>query len=250
MKPPVWGPALGALVCLGACIGDVDDEAVVEAEATCGDPSAYNPFVGPAHTATASAVPWAENFDSYRAPQSIECDSTKSALANLDVTAGCLTSALISDTYRRAAVKLTPAGAFRAVALPREKAELVKWTDQHNEFRVYVAGTTDGVLPGVKAFVRYRSEDDLYVASWRFDGVVQIQKKQCGEYTILARVDLPPPTFRAWHRMRFDAVGENLALYLDDKLVLTTKASAFSWGTAGIRLDGVTGTYLDDWRVY
>lgn len=248
MKPPVWGPALGALVCLGACMVEVDNEAAVEAEATCGDPSAYNPFAGSSHIATASAVPWAENFDSYRT--TIECDSTKSSLSHLDVTAGCLTSALISNTYRRAEVKLTPAGAFRAVALPHDKAELAKWTDQHNEFRVYVAGTTDGVLPGVKAFARYRSEDDLYVASWRFDGVVQIQKKQCGVYKILAKVELPPPTLRAWHRMRFDAVGETLSLYLDDKLVLTTKDTAFSWGTAGIRLDGVMGTYLDDWRVY
>lgn len=247
MKPPVWGPALGALVCLGACM--VDDETVIESEATCGDPSAYNPFLTTAHTATASATPWSDNFDSYQAPQSIECSSTKSSLANLDVTAGCLTAALVS-TYHRAAVTLTSAGAFRVVALPHQNNELVKWTDQHNEFRVYVGGTTDGAMPGVKAFVRYRSEDDLYVASWRFDGVVQIQRKQCGVYTTLVHTNLPPPTLRAWHRMRFDAVGENLALYLDDKLVLTTQASAFSWGTAGIRLDGVTGTYLDDWRVF
>ena len=89
MKLPVWGPALGAFVCLGACIAE--DEAVVESEATCGDPSAYTPFDAAAHIASASTVPWAENFDSYRT--TIECSSTKSALPNLDVTAGCLTAA-------------------------------------------------------------------------------------------------------------------------------------------------------------
>ena len=248
MKLPVWGPALGALACLGACTFVDDDEmATAELEATCAAPTAYTPFGGPAHAAAASDVSWSENFDSYSS--TIECSNTKALLAHLDVTAGCLTAAALSS-YHRAAVTLTSAGAFRAVALPREVNELVKWTDQRNEFRVYVGGTTDGVLPGIKAFARYRSENDLYVASWRFDGVVQIQKKQCGEYVALARVDHPPPTLRSWHRVRFDAIGDTLALYLDGRLVLSANASTFAWGTAGIRLDGVSGAYLDDWRVY
>lgn len=246
---PVWGPALGVLVCLGACMVEDEDIALEESPLTCGDPTAYSPFTSTSRTASAVTTLWSENFDSYRDATTIECSSGKSARAHFDVTAGCLDAAAIS-TYRRGAVSTTTAGAFRAVALPLAGSDVVKWTDQHQQFRVNIGGTGEGVNPGVKAFVRYRSEDDLYVASWRFDGVVQIQKKQCGRYTTLARVDRPGPSLRVWHRMRFDAVGDTLSLYLDDKLVLTTRDSAFSWGTAGIRLDGVTGTYLDDWRVY
>ncbi|HEY5925800.1 MAG TPA: hypothetical protein VIV11_29135 [Kofleriaceae bacterium] len=261
---PVWEPALVlALAGMGAgCVADADDEELVAAAATCGAADAYAPFDGVASTSgSVAALPWRgyktsypngrETFDSYADGATIECASTKPALSHIDVTAGCLTAAVLGGgAYHRAHVDATADGAFRAVALGYAAGEVIKWTDQRTEYRFYYATASDGVLPGFKTFVRYRSEDDLYVASWRLDGVVSIQKKHCGVYTQLATTHVGAPSPRAWHRMRFDAIGPKLSLYLDDRLVLTASSPTFSWGTVGIRIDGVTGTYLDDWRVF
>jgi len=127
----------------------------------------------------------------------------------------------------------------------------VKWTDQRIEYRFSYASQTSTVgNPGFKAFARYRTEDDLYVASWRIDGVVQIQKKQCGVYTTLAVLpNFGAPSKNAWHTIRFDVVGIHLVLALDGNQVLAVDNSAFSWGTTGIRIDSASGAYLDDWHV-
>jgi hypothetical protein len=283
---PVGGPALMLVVGIGAgCIAhdeldaesagdetivetdgsdETDDDAGVETTAaTCGDPNAYTPYATTElPTGDVTALPWRgktssypsglEAFDVYATGTSIECGSTKATRTYLDVTSGCLTALeLSSGAYHRAQVTLTDSAAFRALALGYSNGALVKWTGQRSEYRFYYTGATGtGANPGFKVFARYRSEDDLYVASWRLDGVVQIQKKQCGVYTILARTTQPAPTTRAWHRIRFDANGNKLALYLDDRLALSAEDNSFSWGTSGIRIDGVSGVYLDDWRVF
>jgi hypothetical protein len=264
LMKPVWGPALMLVVGMSAgCIAD-DDESGIDAPFSCGDPDAYTPYettVLPSGDTT--ALPWRgetasypngrEAFDVYSTSSMIECGSTKDKRSYLDVTAGCLTGVTMGDgAYHRAQVSLTDTAAFRALALGYSNGERVKWTGQRGEYRFYYTGATgDGANPGFKVFTRYRTEDDLYVASWRLDGVVQIQKKQCGEYTAIARLeDQPIPSVHTWHRIRFDAIGSKLSLYLDDELALTADDPAFSWGTVGIRIDGVTGTYLDDWRVF
>ena len=72
-------------------------------------------------------------------------------------------------------------------------------------------------------FARYLTEYDLYVASWRRDGVVQIQKKQCGVYTTLKRIpNYPPPAPNQWHHIRFEAQGTHLRLYTDGQLAVET----------------------------
>ena len=129
----------------------------------------------------------------------------------------------------------------------------MKWTDTGTKYSFYYASSpvAAGVNPGFKAFVRYRTEEDLYVASWRADGVVQIQKKQCGVYTALAmRRDLAPPSANAWHSIRFEAVGDALSLWLDGSLAMTVTDATFAWGTAGIRVDSFDGAYIDNWKVY
>ncbi len=50
--------------------------------------------------------------------------------------------------------------------------------------------------------------------------------------------------------MGFEAVGDDLRLYLDDALVLSATSSSLSWGTAGIRIDSADGSYIDDWTIY
>jgi hypothetical protein len=251
-------------ICAGCIVDeDEDEDAVTELAATCGVPGAYTPYETTLlPSGDAATLPWRgktssypngrEAFDIYASGTSIECASTKHRRAHLDVTAGCLTAVTLSNgAYHRGLVTLTNSAAFRALALGYSNGELVKWTAQRGEYRFHYSGATGtGANPGFKIFARYRTENDLYVASWRFDGVVQIQKKRCGTYTTLARTTHPAPATRAWHRLRFEAVGAKLALYLDDRLVLAAEDRSFSWGTSGIRIDGASGVYLDDWRVY
>jgi hypothetical protein len=240
-----------------------------------GTPGVYTPFAvtGTYPTGTVAQYPWRgkiassgtvpypnglEDFRGYgtNLPNEVECGADKYRRSHLDVTAGCLRAvATGGGAYTRGHIEQTSDGYFRTLALaysPAEQTLPVKWTDQAIEYRFLHGGRTGSSgNPGFKAFVRYRSEDDLYVASWRFDGVVQIQRKQCGVYTALAvRTGYPPPSANVWHSLRFQAVGSELKLWLDGKLVLTTSASAFAWGTAGIRIDSANGTYLDDWRVF
>jgi len=232
----------------------------------------YNPFSaagqypsGPVHL-----MPWhglssiypdgVEDFSAYApapgVPDEIECSSGKTRREHLDVTSGCLDAILIGseNQYTRGQVR-APDSDFRVVALGYVPGNAlpIKWTDCGTRFRFFHRGKTgDTNYPGIKAFIRYRTEDDLYVASWRFDGVVQIQRKWAGVYTVLAIDDshYVPPSPDAWHSMSFEALGSRLRLRLDDQLVLETSSSTFSWGTAGIRIDSVDGCYLDDWSVY
>ena len=244
-----------------AADGAATDEEITDEDVSELAGSVYTPFTGSSSTGSAATYGWQgykttypianEDFRGYALPLTVECSSGKSVRSHLDVTAGCLTAVAIGS-YSRGQITSTSAGAFRVVALPftGSEANPLKWTDVHNEFRFYYTGTSGpGVDPGFKAFVRYRSEDDLYVASWRVDGVVQIKKKQGGTYYTLAQTTKSKPTTGAWHRLRFDAVGSKLDLYLDGTRVLSATDSTFTWGTAGIRTDAMTGAYLDEWTV-
>lgn len=262
-----------ALLCCAAATGclDVDGEVETEVQSATScpldQPGLYSPYARDAFypSGPVAELPWRgptssypdgdEDFRGYSPlPLTVECASDKSRRAHLDVTAGCLEAVAVSDgRYLRGRVHTTSDGYFRALALGHEDGEPdpVKWTDQAVEVRFFHRGRTGSAgNPGFKLFARYRSEDDLYVASWRFDGVVQIQRKLCGEYTTLAiRRDLAPPSAGVWHRIRFAAEGDDLALSLDGGEVLEATSATFSWGTAGIRIDSADGSYLDDWTV-
>jgi hypothetical protein len=265
--------ALAALCCLAAgCVdgGEIDVDVAPQSTTTScplDAPGVYSPYAGDDDypSGTVGDLPWrgassgypdgVEDFRGYSSlPVTVECAADKDRRSHLDVTAGCLEAVAVSDgRYQRGRVHTTSDGYFRALALGHDDGDLppVKWTDQAIEFRFFHRGRTGSEgNPGFKAFARYRSEDDLYVASWRFDGVVEIQRKRCGDYTTLAiRRDLAPPSADTWHWIRFDAVGDRLTLRLDGRVVLTASSGTFSWGTGGIRIDAADGTYLDDWSV-
>ena len=240
-----------------------------------GEPGVYTPFAGPGRypLGPVDELPWsgvaprgargaypagAEDFRGYGSalPKIVECSDEKRLRSYLDVTAGCLEAVEVGPSaYTRGVADANRDGYFRALALgyaPGESVHPNKWTDQGVEYRFLHHGRTGRAgNPGFKAFVRYRSEDDLYVASWRFDGVVQIQRKVCGEYEALAVLeDFDPPSPNVWHSLRFEATGDELSLYLDDDLVLTATSHVLSWGTAGIRIDSADRAYIDDWAVY
>jgi hypothetical protein len=257
--------ALGGAASVG-CITETDDNVDTDtiAQQSCSYASSvYTPFVSSTSpSGSVAQYPWRgtsstypsgdEDFRAYSSGSEVECGSDKDHRSHLDVTAGCLYAVDVGG-YDRGQIETTDAGAFRTVALGHASGDSdpVKWTDQSVEYRFYYSSQQKaGVNPGFKAFLRYRTEEDLYVASWRTDGVVQIQKKQCGDYTALA-VDsnYGAPSRNTWHRIRFDAVGDELILYLDGDRVLTATSGTFSWGTAGIRIDAMDGAYLDDWHV-
>lgn len=252
-----------AAVVASFLIGCVDDEASFDEETgeAASELATYTPFTGTSTTGSAATYTWKgyrttypaadENFRGYSPTTTVECSSSKSTRSHLDVTAGCLTAVSVGS-YSRGKITSTSGGAFRAVALAFTGTEShpLRWTDMRNSYRFYYTGTSGGgVDPGFKAFVRYRSENDLYVASWRIDGVVQIKRKRAGTYTTLAQTTRSKPTTGTWHTIQFDAVGSRLDLYLDGSKVLTASDTSFAWGTAGIRTDAMTGALIEDWRI-
>jgi hypothetical protein len=229
-------------------------------------PEVYSPYRSPGKYPhdTVAILPWrgdgsmypngTEDFSNYGTlPTTVECGDDKWLRSYLDVTAGCLTAVQLG-MYTRGKIGATSDGYYRSLALGFTTGSTLpsKWTDQGVEYRFYYAaqsGMTGN--PGFKAFTRYRTEDDLYVASWRTDGVAQIQKKHCGVYTpLIILPDFGAPTANAWHTIRFTAVGASLDLYLDGAHVASATDSNFPWGTAGIRIDSMDGSYIDDWRVF
>lgn len=226
----------------------------------------YTPFpgYGPVTTGTVSSFPWrgpttypdsVEDFRMYgpSLPQQVECGGNKAARDHVDVTAGCLT-AVSQGGDKRGQIQLTSDGYYRSFALPHDAASdrPVAWGNQGVEYRFFYTGWTgtEG-NPGFKAFVRYMTEYDLYVASWRRDGVVQIQKKHCGVYTTLKRdPTYGAPSLNTWHTIRFEVVGSELRLYLDGRLAMTTTDTSIKHGTAGIRIDSANGSLIDDWKTY
>jgi hypothetical protein len=221
-------------------------------------PASEGPYVsGPA----SATLNWpGENFESYADGNILECSSDMYALPHLDVTSGCLLSKYAGEWKRG----WTDSPVFRAVTIGRHaNGREIKWTDQTIEYRAYVKSWhNNGNIPewsGLHAFARYRTSDDLYVASIRYDGLVTIKRKWNGTYTPLAEAQLNNE-FRnyldlngklltgQWYQIKFSAIGNQLKLYLDGVLLLSATNDTFSWGTTGIRIDN-SSTYIDEWNL-
>lgn len=244
------------------------EEPVVEPPAKCPSYSAsqnvYTPYVGngPFPMGSVAAYPWrgpsstypesVEDFRGYSLPDNVECGGTRAKRDYLEVTAGCL-DAVSAGGQGAGKVGMTSAGYYRSFALgfaANDAMHPVKWTNQGVEYKFFYAGGPVGNY-GFKVFVRYRTEYDLYVASWRTDGVVQIQKKECGEYTVLQRNNnYGAPSPNGWHTIKFQVVGNQMKLFLDGQLAMTQTDNTFVTGTSGIRIDSMEGALIDDWRVF
>lgn len=228
-------------------------------------PDVYTPFADLSSVSTASVatLPWrgksssypdtSEDFRAYAVPDTVECSNNRGERDYVDVTSGCLDAAMFGGD-KVGKIHGTSDGYYRSFALPYDSAanRQVAWGDQGVEYRFNYSAWTNNVSgPGFKAFVRYLTEYDLYVASWREDGVVQIQKKQCGEYTVLKRNNTyGAPSKNTWHTIRFEVKGSELRLYLDGTFAMSATDDSITHGTAGIRIDSAENSYIDNWRVY
>lgn len=186
-----------------------------------------------------------EDFESYSGGETLEC-SNSDRYKHFEVTSGCIAAAEVGS-YHRA---YTEDDRFRVLAFAYDQNQRVKWTDQAISYRAYIKEwrQPDCTTCGLHLFTRYRTENDLYVASLRQDGLVTIKKKLCGVYTTLAQKQFGPVALKTWQRLKFSAIGNRLSFSLNGQEVLAVSDSTFSWGTAGIRTDFIA-VYLDDWSV-
>jgi hypothetical protein len=233
--------------------------------ASCNPPGTYAfyPGTGFYPSGSSEVYPWQtpvgtafEGFESYADGALIESSANKASQSHLEVTSGTIYATYIGPSrYRRAK---TEDDNFRMLLQGLSNGLRVKWTDQAIESRFYIAAwhPTDESWQGVHLFVRYRTEDDLYVASLRHDGSVHIKKKQCGQYTPLKSELLrdhngnPRPfNLKQWYTLTFAAIGNHLEFSVDGVPQLSVTDGTFSWGTAGIRTDYAT-VYLDDIILY
>jgi hypothetical protein len=242
----------------------------VEAHAACNPanpPGTYEFYPGTGYypSGTTVALPWQtpagnafEGFETYTNNSVIEADSNKSQQSHLEVTSGTLTSKYVGTSqYRRGK---TDTYNFRMLLQGLSNGQRIKWTSQAVESRFYIDSwqSTSQNWQGVHLFARYRTENDLYVASLREDGTVVIKRKLCGVYSepplatgVLKDADGNPRPFntKQWYTLTFSAIGNQLKFYVDDVLQLSATDGAFSWGTMGIRTD-YANVYFDDVIVY
>lgn len=220
-------------------------------------PDSEAPFVS--YAVSPPTDNWAgEDFESYTNGEIIECSSDKTAQDHLDVTSGCLKSKYAGN-WRRG---YTDDRVFRMVTISRDDDDReIKWTDQTISYRAYITEFQDDLpddpIPdwaGLHVFFRYRTSDDLYVASIRYDGKATIKKKHNGIYTTLAWMNLDDSFLdsntgklktQQWYQLKATADGSTLKFKLDGTEILSATSGTFSWGTTGIRTDYVS-TYLDD----
>lgn len=243
----------------------------------CGDgtypPGLYTPYPEPGAYPSGPAganYPWqskttetnpnypypngSEQFEYSTVPTTVECSSDRSARSYLDMVGGCLDAVPISGTSYKRGRPVLSNNFFQGVALGYTAADQVhpiKWTDQKVEFRFYQISAfapSDPAFAGVSAIVRFRTGDDFYVATWRKDGQVVIKKKLCGVYTQLAAANIGTFAPGSWHWLRFEAVGQDLKLFVDDIERLDVQDASFSWGTVGM-MDEYTNVYVDDWSL-
>lgn len=185
-------------------------------------------------------------FSEYNDGQIIGQSSSKDPDADLIVTSG----ELYCDSFEGKKQAFTNTYNFRVLLNGMVNNTRVGWTNSIvNTFITPVAKQPNiKSWAGMHLFTRYRTSDDLYVASYRFDGNVTIKKKIAGVYTTLAQASLSAPVLGTKYQLQFTAKGSNLSFFVDGKKVLTVDDYDLDWGTAGVRLD-YTDCYIESLRM-
>ncbi len=216
---------------------------------------AFSPYTGRTVVPRrASEASWYETFESYADGALVGRSTGRSTATHVAVTSGALWAQQVigsSATYMRGRVEKPANNGFRAVAVKDVDAGRVAWTEGGHQFRFYLRDYGgEGFDPGVKTFLRYMDEDNLYVASWRFDGRFMIQRKagppDAGAYQTLVSTLLGPPALGVWHILQFRAFG-SLLTCTNTTTTLQATDGTHAAGTFGIRTDGCE-PLLDSWQ--
>ena len=247
----VLGSAAWLMVLAGACGTDAPQEldALETEESAATDASVYDFYPDSNYIicTSASSCPWVgESFEAYAEGSLVECSSEPAQQGHLEVTSGCLFSKY-AGTYRRG---WTSTYNFRALSRKYVDGKKVGWKTAAPSYRAHIHEWQAGApeWAGLHVFARYQTENDLYVASYRKDGLVTIKKKLGGIYTTLAQKTLGAPAIRAWHTVKLSVSGDTLQFSVDGTLQLTAHDSSLTWGTTGLRTDYMD-VYLDDWKI-
>lgn len=148
---------------------------------------------GPYVSGLASVMlPWAgENFENADLGR-LECSYASNVIDHFDVTSGCLSTVKQTTTSGYLLRGWIDDSVFRVVAIGKDETDReIKWTEQTAKYKAYIDHWhKNGEIPnwsGLHVLARYRSSDDLYVASLRYDGKLTIKRKWKGDYTTLAQ---------------------------------------------------------------
>jgi hypothetical protein len=184
-----------------------------------------------------------QDFTGYAPGELIAKSSAKDPEADLIVTSGtllCEDNGGVLDGF-------TTTHNFRMLVNPLDSNKKpIGWTD----YRITALGTVmrwhsgKPAWAGMHLFARYTTSDNLYVASYRSDGLITIKKKVNAQYTTLASADIGPPETDKEYVMAFEVEGTDLRYFIDGKLALTASDNDLSWGTSGVRFD-YSDTFVD-----
>lgn len=186
-------------------------------------------------------------FSEYSVGEIIGQSSNKDENAPLIVTSG----KLVCDSYQGTKQAFTDTYNFRVLLNGMDNnGTRVGWTNSimNAVITPVVSQPNKPSWAGMHLFARYRTEYDLYVASYRFDGLTTIKKKIAGTYTTLAQKKVSPPTLGETYKLQFTTKGTNLAFYINGVKELSVDDSDLSWGTTGVRLD-YTDCYVEYLRM-
>ena len=186
-----------------------------------------------------------EDFQRFTAGNLIAKSSAKDPDADLIVTSGTL----ICEMKDGAKKGFTTNHNFRMLCNPmdRQIMKRVRLTDCKTTYFGIIDRWHSNIpaWAGMHIFARYQTENDLYVASYRSDAYVTIKKKVKGTYKTLIKTTMSePPLAGKEYTLAFEADGDRLTFYIDNKQVLTTTDKDLDWGTTGVRLD-YADSYVD-----
>jgi hypothetical protein len=175
-------------------------------------------------------------FNEYSDGEVIGKSSAKDPNAPLIVTSGVLTC----DTYQSDKQAFTDTYNFRVLMNGMDNNGVrVGWTHSITNAVVTPVAmhSNKPSWAGMHLFSRYQTSNDLYVASYRFDGKATIKKKINGTYTTLAVGTVGSPVLGETYKLQFTVKNDSLSLYVNGSKKLTVNDSNLTWGTSGLRLD-------------
>lgn len=194
--------------------------------------------------------------------------------ANIDITSGKLWARNTGSGQRG----WTDIYNFRMLAVPEPSD--IQWSNMTVSAKFYPKKwqNTASSYAGLHLFTRYQTENDLYVASLRYDGAIYIKRKWCGNYIKIAShvakdesnqklaIDGILP-LNKWYKLEFSVNGDIATFKINgvQQFILSRYNNGYvdltqPWnlnadlievipsGTAGIRLDYVS-TYMDDFLI-